>query len=163
MNHTKPRVSGGSFVFSKKGTACSPVTTPRFVVSAAWNNWKNTLFSSWVRFRLGGAIDRNAGLAPIHSPLAIKLEDMRQTCFRHSFFSPQEPVLVVVFISRTPPTANNHLSLKDCRMTKIEQPVFPTQVPWYQIPYTSPQIELYSQSGPACCQLRLRDCRKRAA
>jgi hypothetical protein len=59
VKHTKPKVSGGSFVFSKKGTACSPVTTPRFVVSAAWNNWKNTLFSSWVRFRLGGAVNRN--------------------------------------------------------------------------------------------------------
>lgn len=35
FRHTNPRVSGGSLVFSKNGTAISPVITPRFVVSAA--------------------------------------------------------------------------------------------------------------------------------
>ena len=36
---TTPSVSGGNLVFSKNGTANSPVTTPRPVLSAAWNSW----------------------------------------------------------------------------------------------------------------------------
>jgi hypothetical protein len=37
--HTSPRVPDGRCVFSKNGTAISPVITPRLVVSAAWKSW----------------------------------------------------------------------------------------------------------------------------
>ena len=39
LSRTRPSVSGGNLVFSKKGTATSPVMTPRLVVSATWKSW----------------------------------------------------------------------------------------------------------------------------
>lgn len=75
---TSPRIRGLSPDRSKNLTASSPVTTPMFSVSAAWNNWPKTFFSSGVRTMLpweppeNDAHPSSAPLLLQHTPPATK-------------------------------------------------------------------------------------------